>query len=65
MADPTGILTEEDFQRITKGIQDAEQAENIIALAKQAGMDVSAQEQRAKEGKAQLLKIKNTFFPGR
>lgn len=59
------ILTEQNLQNINTGLEAAEQAERILELAKQAGMDVSQFEARAKQSRAQLLRIKNTFFPGR
>lgn len=36
-----------------------------IALAKQAGLDVSAQEQQANATRDSLLRIKQVYFPGR
>lgn len=65
MAEAPQVLNEDDLQRIQTGIQQAEQAEAIIELAEQAGIDVSNQKERAKNARNQLLRIKNTFFPGR
>lgn len=59
------IQSEENFQRISAGIEAADQAQEVIDLAKQAGLPVDEQDRRNKETKAQLLKLKNTFFPGR
>lgn len=65
MANGPNVLSEDDLQRVQEGIQRAEQAEQIIELAEQAGLDVSQQKERAKRARDQLLRIKNTFFPGR
>lgn len=58
-------FTDKDWPRIEQGIQAAEDALAQIALAKQAGVDVGEREKQAQQNKARLLKIKNTYFPGR
>lgn len=65
MALKDNLFSEEDFQRIENSIQNTSDAEEIIQLAKQAGFDVAEQEKRNKEARDKLLRIKNTFFPGR
>lgn len=65
MANGPQVLNEDDLTRIQDGISKAEQAEQIIDMAEQAGIDVTQQKERAKKARDQLLRIKNTFFPGR
>lgn len=65
LQNPRDILNEADFVRIQDGIQASEAALALIDLSKQAGIDVSTFEQTAKANRDKLLKIKNTFFPGR
>lgn len=58
------IATSENLQKIQRGIEAAEEAEEIIQLAKQAGLEVDAQEKRNRDARAKLLRLKQTFFPG-
>jgi hypothetical protein len=62
---PDGPLTERDLEQINKALDEIENAEGIIAQAKQAGIDLSRQEVEARETKDKLLRIKQAFFPGR
>ena len=57
-------LTQADLDRIKLGLAAAEDAGQLIDMAKQAGIDVSQFEGTNKETRDQLLKLKNTFFPG-
>ena len=59
------VLGESDLARMNSAIQQLNQADELIAMAKQAGIDVSNFEPRAKQSREQLLRMKNTFFPGR
>ena len=61
----TGPLTERDLERIDGALSEIEDAEKIIAQAKQAGIDLARQEAEARETKEKLLRIKQAFFPGR
>lgn len=65
MAEAPEVLNEDDLTKLQSAIQKAERAEQIAEMAEQAGLDVTQQKQRAKETRDQLLRIKNTFFPGR
>lgn len=66
MATPASeLFGEADLERINQGLERLDQARQILDLAKQAGLDVAEQEQRAKDSREQLLRLKNTFFPGR
>ncbi len=60
-----GPLTERDLEQINNALVEIENAEGIIAQAKQAGIDLSRQENDARETKEKLLRIKQAFFPGR
>lgn len=59
------VLGEADLARINDALGKLSMAENVIDKATQAGLDVSTFKDRARTSKDQLLRIKNTFFPGR
>lgn len=59
-----GPLTEEDKQRIDDNLRQLNEADEQIRLAEQAGLDVKALRDTAREQRAQLTKIKQTYFPG-
>lgn len=59
------VLGEQDLEQINGALVEIEDAEAIIAQAKQAGIDLSRQEAQARETKDKLLRIKQAFFPGR
>lgn len=58
-------MGEAEYQRLIAGIESARVALSQIDMAKQAGIDVGAREQGAKDTLAGLVRIKNTYFPGR
>lgn len=58
-------LGEEHLQTLNQGIAQAEAANAQIELAKQAGIPVDQFEQGAKDTHARLLRMKQTYFPGR
>lgn len=58
-------LTETDLEQIKANIQALDIADDAIKTAKQAGLDVTAQEENSKAQRAELLKIKQAYFPGR
>lgn len=58
-------LTDSDLDRINQSLAELTRAEQLIDTAARAGIDVTAQRERAKETKARLLKMKQAFFPGR
>ena len=60
-----GPLTEDDLNQINAALVEIENAEGIIAQAKQAGIPLESQEVQARETKEKLLRIKQAFFPGR
>lgn len=62
---PDGPLKESDLTQINAALVEIENAEGIIAQAKQAGIPLERQEVQARETKEKLLRIKQAFFPGR
>ena len=62
---PREVLGETNYQQIVEGIESAESAIALAELSRQAGLDVGDAMRRATETRDRLLKIKNTFFPGR
>ena len=59
-----GPLTPQHLAQINAGIDYAAQAAQHIAMAKQAGMDVSHYEHQLKEMMDKMLRVKNVYFPG-
>lgn len=58
------LKSPEQLANLNAGIKAAEMADDVIQLAKQAGLNVERQEEQNTKNKASLLRIKNTFFPG-
>ena len=58
-------LTEDDLAELNRGLESARSALALIAQARRAGIDVDAQEAAVKDTEAKLLRLKQTFFPGR
>lgn len=59
-----GPLGDEDLTQIQTNLDKLALAEDEIKLAEQAGLDVSQFRETARTQRAQLLKIKQTYFPG-
>ncbi len=58
-------LNDNDLNRINQSLDELNRAEQLIQTAKRGGIDVTAHEEKARETKARLLKMKQAFFPGR
>lgn len=58
-------LTETDLDDINKALVSAEDAQRLIEQASQAGIDVAAFTERTRTARDKLLRIKQTFFPGK
>ena len=65
MPENIGPLTEVDLEEINQRLEELNQADKLIAQSLNAGIDVSLAQTRSKELRAQLLKMKQAFFPGR
>ena len=61
----SGPFTEEDLTELNGRLEDVKAAEVLLDQSTRAGIDMSAQITRVKELKDQLLKIKQSFWPGR
>lgn len=59
-----GPLVEKDLVEINLRLDQLLQAEEQIKLAERAGLDVEAQKGSARDLRNQLLKVKQTYFPG-
>lgn len=57
-------LGPEHLDQLREGLRSAESAISIAEKAKQAGLPVDAALDKAVKTRDQLLRIKNTFFPG-
>ena len=58
-------LAEADLDEINRNLEQLNEADAQIRTAEQAGLDVTAFKQQAKEQRQQLLRIKQTYFPGK
>lgn len=60
----TGPLVEQDLENINTRLDQLIVADDQIKLAEQAGMDVVQLKETARTQRNQLLRIKQTYFPG-
>lgn len=60
----TNPLTPQDLETINLNLAQLTDAEEQIRQAEQAGLDVSDFKTRARDQRVQLLKLKQTYFPG-
>lgn len=58
-------LGEDDLEAINQQLQNITEVENLMRKARSAGIDLGDREEQLREDRARLLKIKQTFFPGR
>lgn len=61
---PNSPLTQQHLDQINAAMQRISIAETQILLAKQAGIDVTRQEQELIDAKNKLRALKSTYFPG-
>ena len=61
----TNPLSEEHFQQIEQGLRAANSALAQVEMAKRAGIDTGDSEQRARDARDKLLRIKQVYFAGR
>lgn len=61
---PVSPLTQEHLAQIRNALDVVSIAEQQLALAKRAGLDVAQQERDLAESKQKLLQLKNVYFPG-
>lgn len=59
-----GPLAEKDLQEINLNLDQLLAADEQIKLAERAGLNVEAQKETARTLRNQLLKVKQTYFPG-
>jgi hypothetical protein len=65
MSDGQGVLTEQHLADIQKAMDNLNEAERQIKLARQAGLDTGAYETELKKTREQLTALKQTYFPNR
>lgn len=58
-------LKDDDFVMIREGLDNLSRAEQEIAKAERAGIDVSDRKGQVKELRNKLTQIRNVYFPGR
>lgn len=63
MGNPASPLTADHHQQIIQGLARIKLAEDQIALAKMAKIDVTQQEQRLQEAKDKLNLLRSVYFP--
>lgn len=58
------ILTDADREQLKRSLDDLNEVEEMIRQAERAGLDVSAQKERAQQARSQIIRIRQAFFPG-
>jgi hypothetical protein len=58
------VLGPTDLENIKAQLRQLDEADSEIKRAKMAGIDMTVQEQQSKEARQQLLRIRQTYFPG-
>lgn len=61
----TNPLSEQDYEGIKQQLETLSDLDEQLRRAAQAGIDVTAQKEQARQSRDQLLKLKQTYFPGR
>jgi len=65
MPDIDNPFTDEDFNQIEKAIADSTKAEIAIKKAQRAGIELPGLLEDNRASRSRLVKIKQTYFPGR
>lgn len=58
-------LTEADYEGIKQQLETLSDLDEQLRLAAQAGVDVTAQKEQARQSREQLTRLKQTYFPNR
>lgn len=61
----TQPLTEADYEGIKQQLDTLSDLDEQLRLATQAGVDVAAQKEQARQSREQLTRLKQTYFPNR
>lgn len=62
---PNNPLTENDLTEINRKLAELDQADALIEQSIRGGIDMTEQRKRSRELREQLLRLKQSFFPGR
>ena len=65
MAEPEGPLGTADLDEMKVQLVALDRADKVIDQAIRGGLDMSTQKAKAHELRAQLTKLRQSFFPGR
>jgi hypothetical protein len=65
MASPSAFLTEDHYAQLKNALDKSKQLQREIDLAKQAGLDVSKQQDALNEFQSKAQLFKSVYFPGR
>lgn len=58
-------LTDSDLETMKEGLKRLDEADNLIKKSISAGLDMKTQQDRSRDARTQLTRIRQTFFPGR
>lgn len=58
-------LTDADYDGIKRQLDTLQDLDAELKKAAQAGIDVTAQKEQARQSREQLLKLKQTYFPNK
>ena len=61
----TSPLTDADYEGIKGQLETLNELEEHLRQATQAGVDVTAQKEQARQSRDQLMRLKQTYFPGK
>ncbi len=59
------VFTDADLDQIKEGLARLDDADELIAQAQRAGIDTEEFSKSSRNGRDQLLKLKQAFFPGK
>lgn len=62
---PPSPLTDADLEEMNRKLADLDAADQIIDKAVRAGIDMAGPIAKSREVREQLLRLKQSFFPGR
>lgn len=60
---PVSPLNDRDLEAIKSSLKQLEEAQAQVDLARRADFDVSAEEEKIKQARAKLQKIRQVYFP--
>ena len=60
-----GPLTDDDLEELKVRLTELDEADRLIEQAVRAGIEITEQQTRTRELRERLMRIRQSFFPGR